>query len=470
MWNSVASVVKIFRKIQPQRALSYTEEEPQRKTSRIPLVRIPLRQKAGKGKLHTKHNPLHLVSIALATVLVACCAHAATLTGTVTNGTTSKPSAGDEVILIKLAAGMEEAAHAKSDSQGKFTLSLSGDDENAPHLVRVIHQGVTYHQPAPPGTQSVDVKVYDAAKKVDGVNAVADLMYLQAGKSDLAIMRLFAVDNSSQPPRTQMSDAAFEFNAPENAEIDEGQAQTAGGQWVNTTPVPQKIKGRYAFVFPLRPGQTQFRVTYHLTYAGKYTVNPSEVYPLQHFVVIMPRSLGFTPSQSGVYQDKQPPDLQDAIAEVASNTKPGQNLTFDVSGEGMLQDQNQSASNDAQSGAPAATADNRPGGGLGRPGEDPDPLDQYRWWLLAGLGAALAGGAVYITSRSKTQIPAAVAVASVPTTSGTVGNSAALLDALKEELFQLEMEHQQGQISDQEYAKAKSALDQTLARAIKRKS
>jgi hypothetical protein len=37
-------------------------------------------------------------------------------------------------------------------------------------------------------------------------------------------------------------------------------------------------------------------------------------------------------------------------------------------------------------------------------------------------------------------------------------------------LFQLEIEHKQGQISDQEYATAKSALDQTLARAIKRKS
>ena len=398
-------------------------------------------------------------------MLLTACAHAATLTGTVTNGTTNKPSAGDEVILIKLAAGMEEAAHAKADSQGKFTLSF--DDENAPHLVRVIHQGVTYHQPAPPGTQSVEVKVYDAAKKVDGVKAVADLMYLQAGKGDLAIMRLFAVDNTSQPPRTQMSDAAFEFNAPENAEIDEGQAQTAGGQWVNTTPVPQKIKGRYAFVFPLRPGQTQFRVTYHLSYAGKYTVNPQEIYPLQHFVVIMPRSLGFTPNQSGVYQDKQPPDLQDAIAEVASNTKPGQNLAFEVSGEGTLQDQNQNASSGAQ-GPGAATADNRPGGGLGKPGEDPDPLDQYRWWLLGGLGAALAGGAVYITSRSKTEIPAAVAAGSLPA-SAPVSHSGALLEALKEELFQLEMEHKQGQISDQEYAKAKSALDQTLARAIKRK-
>jgi len=402
---------------------------------------------------------------ALAIVLCATAgSHAATLTGVVTNGTTSKPSAGDEVILIKLAAGMEEAAHAKTDSQGKFTLSFSDSDENAPHLVRVVHQGVTYHQPAPPGTKSVDVQVYDAAKKVEGVKAVADLMYLQAGKGDLAIMRLFAVDNTSQPARTQMSDPGFEFNAPENAEIDDGQAQTAGGQWVNTTPVPQKIKGRYAFVFPLRPGQTQFRVTYHLTYSGKMTVNPLEIYPLQHFVVIMPRALGFTPKQSGVYQDKQPPDLPDAIAEVASNPKPGQNLAFEVSGEGMLQDQNQNASNESPGGT-ATPADNRPGGGLGKPGEDPDPLDQYRWWLLGGFGMVLAGGAVYTTSRSKTQIPTAVAVAG-----GSVGHSGALLEALKEELFQLEMEHKQGQISDQEYTKAKSALDQTLARAIKRKN
>jgi hypothetical protein len=40
---------------------------------------------------------------------------------------------------------------------------------------------------------------------------------------------------------------------------------------------------------------------------------------------------------------------------------------------------------------------------------------------------------------------------------------------LKEELFQLEMEHKQGSISQEEYAKAKTALDQTLERALKRK-
>jgi hypothetical protein len=45
-----------------------------------------------------------------------------------------------------------------------------------------------------------------------------------------------------------------------------------------------------------------------------------------------------------------------------------------------------------------------------------------------------------------------------------------LLDALKEELFQLEVERRQGQISPAEYEKAKSALDQTLDRALKREA
>ena len=43
-----------------------------------------------------------------------------------------------------------------------------------------------------------------------------------------------------------------------------------------------------------------------------------------------------------------------------------------------------------------------------------------------------------------------------------------LLEALKEEMFQLEVEHKQGSISQQEYERARAALDQTLERAIKR--
>ena len=42
------------------------------------------------------------------------------------------------------------------------------------------------------------------------------------------------------------------------------------------------------------------------------------------------------------------------------------------------------------------------------------------------------------------------------------------MDGIKEKLFQLEVEHKQGQLSQAQYQQAKAALDQTLARALRR--
>lgn len=402
--------------------------------------------------------------LAALAVLAASCS-ATTLTGTITNGTTNKPAAGDEVILIKFAAGMEEAGHTKTDAQGKFTFNF---DDNGMHLIRAIHQGVTYHQPAPPGSSSVDVTVYDVGTKIAGINEVADVMFVQAALGRLDITRVFAVDNTSNPARTQMNDANFEFYIPENAQIDGAQAQTAGGQGVNVQPTPQAQKGRYAFVFPLRPGTTQFQISYHLLYSGKATIDPKLIYPLQHFVAEVPRSITFAPQQAGVYQGQQAPNQPDGVAEVASNPQPGQKLAFDISGEGTLQGQEQEASN-AQ---PGQTTDDRPGGGLGKPIEAPDPIDKYRWWIIGGSAFVLVVGAIYTLNRSKASAPMLSPASGSASEQAQVmasASSGGLLEGLKEELFQLEIEHAQGQIADEEYSKTKAALDQTLARAIKRK-
>ena len=432
-------------------------------------------------------RPRNLFLAVVMAAALSAISHAAALTGTVTNGTTGKPSSGDQVVLIKLASGMDEVGHTKTDSQGKFSFNV--ESGQSPYLVRAIHQEVTYHVAAPPGTTNVDLKVYDVSSKLDGINVVADLMYVQAGQGRLGITRVFAVDNSSQPPRTEMNDAPFEFYAPEGAEIDEAQAQTSGGQPLTVSPTPQAQKGRYAFDFPLRPGQTQFQVTYHLSYSGKATIDPHLIYPLEHFVVIIPKAITFTPAQAGVYQNQSTPKQPDAIAAIASNAKPGQKLTFNVSGEGMLQQPQDGA---AGGSAGASSDDSRPGGGLGAPIEAPDPLDKYRGYILAGFAVILVGGALFIVKRARSvrvnagsaPVPAAVAHAAaapaspapvvnspvqpMTTVSPVPNHSATFLQGLKEELFQLELEHKQGKISDDEYAKTKAALDQTLSRAIRR--
>ena len=78
----------------------------------------------------------------------------------------------------------------------------------------------------------------------------------------------------------------------------------------------------------------------------------------------------------------------------------------------------------------------------------------------ASAESATAPKRAEVRSSAPTRVEAAPAK--------TPQNGDRLLDALKEELFQLEMERHQGKISGEDYEKAKSALDTTLARAAKR--
>ena len=69
---------------------------------------------------------------------LAAGAFAATITGTVTNGTTHTPAAGDTVTLIGLDQRMQEIAKTTTDGQGHF--SIDAPDPGM-HLIRVDHQG-----------------------------------------------------------------------------------------------------------------------------------------------------------------------------------------------------------------------------------------------------------------------------------------------------------------------------------------
>jgi hypothetical protein len=411
-----------------------------------------------------------------------------TLTGTVKNSTTGKPAGGDEVVLLNLAEGMQEAARTKTDAKGNFSFNLS--DTGSPHLIRVIHQGVTYHRMAPPGTTSVEAQVYDVAKKVDGISVTADVMRIQAENNNLEVVRVFAINNASNPPKTQMNDQNFEFYLPEGAQVDQAMAKTAGGQPVNSSAVPQKEKNRYAFIFPLRPGETQFQISYHLPYNGQATLDPKSLYAMDHFVVMLPKSMQFSGPAS--FQSMQDPQQSDSLVQVVSNAQPSQALAFKISGTGVLpareEGGNGGGGQGTMGGAQTAGRDSRPGGGLGPPIDAPDPLEKYRWYILGAFAVALAVGGYYIAQRSPAQVVKAqsmdedetteiqrvpprtdVSPSRAPAPSASASDhSGMLLQALKEELFQLEIERQQGSITQQEYEKHKAALDQTLQRAVSR--
>ena len=444
---------------------------------------------SGRSVRDNNRKATLLIGLTL-TLLLTSLAAAQTLTGTVKNSTTGKPAAGDDVILLSLRQGMEESARTKTDAKGNFTLKL--DDAQSPHLVRAVHEGVTYHRMAPPGTTSVEVEVYDAGKKIDGISVVADIMRIQAAQGQIEIVREFGVQNASKPPRTQMDERNLEFYIPDGAQIipDSATATTENGNPLKSAPVPEGEKNRYSFIFPLRPGLTRFEVAYQMPYTGSANLDPKSQYPLDHFVVMMPKAMEFTAAATAAgYKLINYPNEPEASVQVASNFRPGQNLAFKVSGEGTLTDPQEAGGGAQGETASAPPSGNRPGGGLGPPIDAPDPLQKYRWPILGGLGALLVFGAVFVAARQQSagragrgrpttiedsesdyEFLAAPASRLSPSAPTRRSSTSMLLEGLKEELFQLEVEHKQGQISQQEYEKTKAALDQTLQHALKREA
>jgi hypothetical protein len=438
---------------------------------------------------------IKLAKSALLTIILLlplATAAAQTLTGTVTNGTTNKPAVGDEVLLINLANGMDVGGSTKVDSKGKFSFKIT---VAGPHLIRAIHQGVTYHQMAPPGVNTADVQVYDVATKVADLSVTADVIRFQADSGTMQGVRLFVVNNASSPARTQMNDRNFEFYLPAGAKVEQLQARAPNGQPISADAVPQADKNRYAINFPLRPGETQFQVEFTLPYSGEIKIDPKPLYPAAHLVIVLPKTMQFTAANPSSFQSMPDPTQADSNVEVAQQTKPGQPLGFTLRGNGVITESpGETASGAAQQEQPqgrdSRSSDNRPGGGLGAPIDAPDALQQYRWPILGGFAVLLAIGGWVVTKRQTTTSVSTTSVAATsaakigsassdraatlrPTapasaTSAPAAKSSMLLEALKEELFQLEVERKQGKITPADYEKARAALDQTLERALKR--
>jgi hypothetical protein len=390
--------------------------------------------------------------VVLAAAMVAAFsgfALADSITGIVTNKTTNKPGAGDDVVLIRLAQGMQEAARTKTDAKGHFTLEIPNGDTGM-HLVRVTSE--------------------------------ADVMRLQTDESGkaLRIIENFFVKNESNPPLTQFSDRPFEFYLPEGAVVEGSAALAPGGMPVQATPTPLSEPNHYAFIFPIRPGETRFQISYRLPYSGSLKFAPRVMMPTDTVAIMMPKSMTFKPGPSSPYT----PVTEETTAQtyVARNAQPSQALDFTVSGTGQMPRDaaasaaggaataDASAPSGAGGAAGSAASDTRPGGGLGTP-LDPegtnDPWSKYKWWILGGLGLAMAVGAGMMLKRGPAQAVAASgagAFASGPF--GTGGDS--LLAAMKEELFALETDRLQGRLSESEYVEQKAALEVVLRRALSR--
>lgn len=374
------------------------------------------------------------------------------VSGKVRNQTTQRPSSGDDVVLLRMGEGMQEEARTRTDGNGAFSLQV--EQPNAQYVVRVLHGNVNYDH-ALTGTSPFQVDVFDTASSIQGLHGTLGMAQLESDGQILKITEMYSINNGSSPPMTQAGPRNFEMSLPAGATLDSFSAKRAQGIWVNLAAAPvQGQKSRYAVDFPLRPGDTLFKYAYHLSASGATTLHLKPAYPVQSFAVMHPVSMKFKPVQPRSFTS--PGAVKGLQVEQAKGTVIREVPAFEISGIGAAPVQAQSEKPalpaGVHSGAPETIATKNSAV------QNEAGQRRAQTWAIAGLMVVLVGAGAFAAWRRRQSAP----------DKARPSRTASSLEALKEEMFQLESERSQGAISAEQYASAKSALSLSLQRALSR--
>lgn len=383
---------------------------------------------------------------------------AQTITGTVHDQTTGKPATGDQVVLLRLGRGMEKEALTKTSNQGTFTLNPASS--GGQYLIQVTHQGVNYDQPVA-GPGSVEINVYDAVNRIPNLRGSVGFAQVESGDGkSLRVAEIYEIINDSDPPVTQLRADNFEITVPPDAVIDSLQLSRGSGMWLKVAPDPVKgQKGKYTINFPIRPGSSQLYFTYHFPYRGRATVRLRVPYPIKKFGIMHPSSMSFKSVLPNAFRSSAvSPTMQgEALATPAVGDVP----PFEISGVGTAPQHGTQAANPPSAPAVASPPSNVRAVPANSAAAVTGQSTKELWLMIAGIAAILIVGA-YALQRSK-RTPAMASANAKP------GGQTPLLDALKEQLFQLESDRLHGSISAEEYAATKRALNESIHRALARK-
>ena len=175
--------------------------------------------------------------------------------------------------------------------------------------------------------------MYDAATQVEGLDTDARVFHLQASGGSMDVQESYILNNQSQPPRTKIGNQTFAITLPDGSEMGEASLTGPSGMPVTVATVPSGAKNRYAYDFPIRPGQTRFEVTYKLPYSGSHEFSLKPEGPLNELGVLLPKSMKFNGISGGFAQDVDEAGL---AVFFAKNVQANQEVKFSVSGEGLI--------------------------------------------------------------------------------------------------------------------------------------
>jgi hypothetical protein len=411
---------------------------------------------------------------------------AGTLTGTVRNGTTGRPAAGVDVILIQLQGGMQPVANTKTDAQGRFQFDNPGVG-TAPMLIRAQYRGVNYHEPLPPGKTTAEMEVFEPTDKPGSFSVSAHAVIVQTNGPELIVGEEFSIENKTKPPVAYYrADGSFLFVLPDGAQLNEVSAAGSAGMPVVQGTI-DKGKNVSAIAFPFRPGESEVRVSYKLPYPGEHaTLRFVSPYPAERFAV-------FAPPSVQVSGDKLSPAGSDqGFSVYLRDSVPGNSpINVSLTGSAPMVAANQGG---GAVGAPPGTgeASQNPSvnsrleaSGAETPTTSattiPARLDSLKWILVIGFAAIFALGFIYVWRRPQVVTAAAspniTSPAAAPGARARPKSSPALadverevrvsLDELKEKLFRLELRRQAGTINERDYADERQRMEKVLRELVR---
>lgn len=423
-----------------------------------------------------KLSPLRFVTPVVLMAILCGAVQAGTVKGKVTNATTGKPAVSTEVILLSLQGGMQPVANTKTDAQGQFTFD-NPQIGTGPMLVRAVYKGVNFHQPLPPGRDSVDVDVYDLSSDVKTVSVPSHLIIFQPNGASLTVAEQMLVRNETKPPVAFFrADGNFQFSLPEKADLKQIAAAGPAGMPVSQTPI-ELGKDKYAFAYAFRPGDSEVRLAYELPYtADAATIKLTPSHGEQRVILVVPPTVTISGDQLNAAGQEQGMNLFEHA--VAAGGTP---FTIKLSGTAPPpQESAAGAGNDAQG------ANGRQGGEEGQGGGVPIQVVPGRLdsmmvpvLIVLVLGFGLGG---YLLSRKTIVVhegPGEAAIAAPPGAPAKTSKSAPAaapaasmaaldqqaatsLDSLKELIFKLELRKQAGTISEEEYAAERARAEKIL--------
>ncbi|HKV06100.1 MAG TPA: hypothetical protein VJO53_13470 [Candidatus Acidoferrales bacterium] len=425
-------------------------------------------------------------------------AFAGTVTGTIMNGTTGKPAAGVDVILIQLQGGMQPVAKTQTDSEGHYKLD-NPSLGTAPMLIRAVYRGVNYHEPATPDKTTVDVEVFEPTEKAGAFAVTGHAVVLQPSGSDLVINEVYLISNKTHPPAAYYrADGSFLFSLPQGAQLGDVSAVGTSGMPVRQSPI-DKGKNEQAIVFPFRPGESRVEFSYRVPYAGdQAALRLVSHYAVDRLGIFAPPSVqvtaaGFTSAgedQGMSVYTRQSVAANAPISVLVAGTAPPPAQESGTSANAGADDtQNPSVNSRIESGAGAPVASVT---------TLPARLDSLKWYVVAGFSAIFALGLLYLwrlqqmagaaasdSSSGKASLPreepkpaappraAAPRKAAPPSPSPERVATAVdrdvrgSLDELKDSLFRLELRREAGTIAEEDYARERDRVQKVLRDLVK---